>query len=86
MPRVIVVDPRARNDLAVAEAVSVLRAGGLVALPTETVYGLGARALDEGAIARVFKAKGRPSHHPLIVHVLDEDQAMALAACWPTQA
>lgn len=86
MPRIIVVDPRARNEVPVAEAVSVLRACGLVALPTETVYGLAARALDEHAIARVFQAKGRPTHHPLIAHVLDEDQARALAASWPTQA
>jgi L-threonylcarbamoyladenylate synthase len=53
----------------VKEAVSILRAGGLVAFPTETVYGLGARAFDAASCRRVYKAKGRPSDNPLIVHV-----------------
>ncbi|MFD5829941.1 L-threonylcarbamoyladenylate synthase [Lentzea sp. NPDC060358] len=53
----------------IAEAVAVLRAGGLVALPTETVYGLAADAENPAALARVFAAKGRPTTHPLIVHV-----------------
>jgi tRNA threonylcarbamoyl adenosine modification protein (Sua5/YciO/YrdC/YwlC family) len=53
----------------VAEAARVLRAGGLVAFPTETVYGLGADATSDMAVAGIFKAKGRPSDHPLIVHV-----------------
>ena len=86
MPRVLVVDPLAPSDGAIAEAVRVLRAGGLVALPTETVYGLGARALDERALARVFAAKGRPLHHPLIAHVANETQAARLAAHWPASA
>jgi L-threonylcarbamoyladenylate synthase len=86
MPRVLVVDPGAPSPDAVREAVRVLRAGGLVGLPTETVYGLAARALDERAIARVFAAKGRPAHHPLIAHVLDEAHARPLAARWPELA
>jgi L-threonylcarbamoyladenylate synthase len=53
----------------IARAVAVLRAGGLVALPTETVYGLGADAARDDAVARIFTAKGRPSGHPLIVHL-----------------
>ncbi|MFD8411062.1 L-threonylcarbamoyladenylate synthase [Streptomyces sp. NPDC059650] len=53
----------------IERAVGVLRAGGLVALPTETVYGLGANAEDSTAIARIFQVKGRPSSHPLIVHI-----------------
>ncbi len=57
----------------VEEAVSILRRGGLVALPTETVYGLGASALDPEAVARIFAVKRRPRHHPLIVHVADAD-------------
>ncbi len=89
MPRVIVVE-RLDSDpaalAAFAEAARVLRAGGLVAFPTETVYGLGARAFDERALARVFEAKGRPVHHPLIVHVEDEAQARMLAAVWPENA
>ena len=54
---------------AIAEAARILRAGGLVALPTETVYGLGANALDPAAIARIFAAKKRPSWDPIIVHI-----------------
>lgn len=53
----------------IAEAAGVLRAGGLVAFPTETVYGLGADAEDAAAVARVFRVKGRPPSHPLIVHL-----------------
>ncbi|WP_163509003.1 L-threonylcarbamoyladenylate synthase [Fodinicola acaciae] len=53
----------------IEEAAGVLRAGGLVAFPTETVYGLGANAEDAAAVARVFAAKGRPASHPLIVHI-----------------
>jgi len=86
MPRLIVVDPREPDVGALAEAVRVLRAGGLVAFPTETVYGLGAQALDERALARVYEAKGRPTHHPLIAHVENEAQARALARSWPETA
>ncbi len=56
---------------AVAQAVEALAAGRLVAFPTETVYGLGADAGNEAAVAGIFSAKGRPSDHPLIVHVPD---------------
>ena len=61
------------------EAVRILKSGGLVALPTETVYGLGANALDEQAVAKVFKAKNRPSFDPLIVHVASVAQARLIA-------
>jgi L-threonylcarbamoyladenylate synthase len=54
---------------ALAQAAQILRAGGLVALPTETVYGLGANALDASAVARIFEAKQRPSWDPIIVHI-----------------
>src|SRR5579872_6464070 len=70
----------------VAEAVAVLRQGGLVAFPTETVYGLGARALDATAVGRIFAAKGRPPRHPLIVHVSGEGDARPLALGWPAAA
>ena len=80
------VDPRSPQPAIVAEAARVLRDGGLVAIPTETVYGLAARAMTPEAVARVYAAKGRPTHHPLIAHVLDETQARALAASWPEQA
>ena len=69
MIRTRVVGPSAKNLALAAEA---LRGGGLVAFPTETVYGLGARAYDAAAARRVFKAKGRPSDNPLIVHIADE--------------
>jgi len=69
-----------RPDAAgIREAGKALREGRLVALPTETVYGLGANALDEGALARVFAAKDRPTFDPLIVHVADPQDAEALA-------
>src|SRR3990172_302230 len=57
------------DPAAIAEAAALLRAGELVAFPTETVYGLGADALDPLAVARVFEAKDRPSFDPLIVHI-----------------
>jgi len=56
------------------QAVAVLRSGGLVAFPTETVYGLGADASNDAAVARVFSVKGRPTDHPLIVHLADAEQ------------
>ena len=55
--------------LTLQRAASLLRAGQLVAMPTETVYGLAANALDEGAVRRIFAAKGRPADNPLIIHV-----------------
>jgi len=58
----------------IKQAVAVLRAGGLVAFPTETVYGLGADAANAEALAKVFAAKGRPHDHPLIVHIADAVQ------------
>ncbi len=59
----------------IGEAASILRAGGLVAFPTETVYGLGADARNGQAVARIYQAKGRPAFNPLIVHVADLDMA-----------
>lgn len=67
-------------------AAAELAAGELVAFPTETVYGLGARADDDAAVARIFAAKGRPADHPLIVHVGDVEGARAFAASWPPAA
>ena len=65
---------------AIEQAAQRLKQGGLVALPTETVYGLAARADDDAAVAQIFATKGRPSDHPLIVHVLGRDEALAFAA------
>jgi len=69
----------AADDTAVTEAARVLRAGGLVAFPTETVYGLGADATSGAAVARLYAAKNRPSFNPLIVHVADHAAARTLA-------
>ena len=71
---------------ALRHAADVLRRGGLVAFPTETVYGLGANALNPAAVARIFAAKGRPANNPLIVHVARIEQARELAADWPDAA
>jgi len=70
----------------VAMAAGVLRAGGLVAFPTETVYGLGADATSSSAIRKIFEAKGRPPTNPLIIHVADEPTARQFAASWPETA
>jgi L-threonylcarbamoyladenylate synthase len=67
-------------------AAELLRSGGLVAFPTETVYGLGANALDARAVARVFDAKGRPTFDPLIVHIVDRAWLPRLAAEFPDAA
>ena len=67
----------------IARAASLLRAGALVAFPTETVYGLGADARSDRAVARIFEAKGRPRFNPLIVHVADLDAARAIAELSP---
>jgi L-threonylcarbamoyladenylate synthase len=66
------------GETAVAEAARLLAAGGLVAFPTETVYGLGADATNAAAIARLYQAKGRPAFNPLIAHVGDLDAAMRI--------
>jgi L-threonylcarbamoyladenylate synthase len=70
-------------DSGIAEAASVLRAGGLVAFPTETVYGLGANALDARAAARIFAAKARPSFDPLITHLADAADLPGLVGAVP---
>ena len=80
------VDAATPQPEAIRRAADVLRAGGLVAFPTETVYGLGANALDPAAVARIFAAKGRPATNPLIVHVADADQVLTVAAAWPETA
>ena len=71
---------------AVARAAELLRAGEVVALPTETVYGLAANALDEKAVAKIFETKGRPAHNPIIVHVAGSEMARACVGEWPPVA
>lgn len=72
------------NDI--PRAVALLRQGELVALPTETVYGLGADALNPAAVAKIFAAKGRPSDHPLIVHLANAEQIVDWARDIPREA
>lgn len=86
MTETLRVDPDAPDPEALARAAAVLRGGGLVAFPTETVYGLGANALDPAAVARIYAAKGRPGYNPLIVHVAGVEEARRLAAPWPEAA
>ncbi|HEY7209100.1 MAG TPA: L-threonylcarbamoyladenylate synthase [Bryobacteraceae bacterium] len=71
---------------AIAQAGGIIRRGGLVAFPTETVYGLGGNALDPEAVARIYRAKERPFANPLIVHVADEAMARSLVLDWPPLA
>ncbi len=85
-PEVLAVEPANPDPAVIARAAATIRAGGLVAMPTETVYGLAGNALDPAAIARIYAAKGRPSHNPLIAHVADAAQAQTLAAEWPLMA
>ena len=75
------VDPEALR-----EAADRLRTGGLVVFPTETVYGLGANALDAEAVAKIYRVKGRPATSPLIVHVASVEEAREIAAEWPQMA
>jgi L-threonylcarbamoyladenylate synthase len=83
---IVSIDPVEPDPLTIDRAARILRGGGLVAFPTETVYGLGAHALDPEAVERIYAAKGRPAYNPLIVHVASEDAARALAADWPASA
>jgi L-threonylcarbamoyladenylate synthase len=71
---------------AIKAAAAKLRLGGLVVFPTETVYGLGANALDPAAVARIYRVKGRPATSPLIVHVASVEGAGAVVAEWPAKA
>jgi L-threonylcarbamoyladenylate synthase len=74
------------TDREIGQAVAVLRAGGLVAFPTETVYGLGADASSPAAVRRIFEAKGRPATHPVIVHLADAVQVAVWAREVPEHA
>jgi L-threonylcarbamoyladenylate synthase len=71
------------NEMSIAQAAQRIAAGDLLAFPTETVYGLGADACSDTAVAKIFAAKGRPADHPLIVHVSDAQAALAFAAELP---
>ena len=74
------------NEENIAKAAEVIKNGGLAAMPTETVYGLAANALNGEAVKKIFLAKGRPQDNPLIVHIADFDQIYDLCPAVPPQA
>jgi L-threonylcarbamoyladenylate synthase len=74
------------SEAELTRAAEILRRGGLVAFPTETVYGLGANALNDSAVRRIYAAKGRPATSPLIVHIAHRDMIPSVAAEWPDVA
>ncbi|MBI5363517.1 MAG: threonylcarbamoyl-AMP synthase [Planctomycetes bacterium] len=80
------VDAREPDPIVIGRAADELKRGGLVAFPTETVYGLGVNALDERAVERLYRVKRRPAVNPLIVHVADVPAARALVTRWPDAA
>jgi L-threonylcarbamoyladenylate synthase len=82
----LTVDAEHPSPTAIAAAAEVIRQGGLVAFPTETVYGLGADALSELAVRRIFAAKGRPAYNPIIAHVASVEHARTLVTRWPESA
>ncbi len=84
--KVLQTDSPQRFQEAVLEAAALLKAGQLVALPTETVYGLAANALNPDAVARIFEAKGRPPNNPIIVHIASLEMARACVRAWPELA
>jgi L-threonylcarbamoyladenylate synthase len=84
--QVLTINPEQPEADVIQQAAAVLRAGGLVAFPTETVYGLGANALDAESIARIYQAKGRPANNPLIVHIASVEQLEQVALDIPDVA
>lgn len=80
------VDPVNPGPEVIAAAAGIIQAGGLVAFPTETVYGLGANGLDARAVEKIFAAKGRPSDNPLILHIADMGDVFQLSSQVPLQA
>lgn len=84
--KLIKIDPENIDLQKLEEAANALRKGEIVAIPTETVYGLGADALNPGAVEKIFKAKGRPSDNPLIVHIADREWVERLTRSIPEKA
>ncbi len=82
----LMVGEASTSDPAIHRAARVIREGGLVAFRTETVYGLGANALSESAVRKIFAAKGRPATNPIIVHAAEASKAKALVSEWPPEA
>jgi len=86
MTRIFKVDPQQPDPEKITEAGRVIRDGGLVAFPTETVYGLGANALDSSAVARIFEAKERPKNDPIIVHIAELSTLKEITTDLPDEA
>ena len=86
MPNIIPTQPIELLEKAVRQAVALLTNGELVALPTETVYGLAANATNEIAVKKIYLAKGRPSNNPIIVHVSDIEMARNCVSEWTDEA
>ena len=86
MTHVLRVDPHSPEPEKISQAAEVIRSGGLVAFPTETVYGLGADALSTEAVRRIFEAKGRPLRDPIIVHISREEELELVAREVPLEA
>ncbi len=84
--KIIKINPKKPEISKIKEAAKILKRGGLVAFPTETVYGLGANALDEKAVKKIFKVKKRPFNDPLIVHIADKKDIYQLAKEVPPEA
>lgn len=84
--RIVKIDIKNIDDNLIDEAAALIKEGGLVAFPTETVYGLGANGLDEAAVLKIFKAKGRPQDNPLILHIQSIDQLLPLVSHVPDLA
>lgn len=84
--KVIKVEEDQIDEDVIEEAARIIQEGGLVSFPTETVYGLGANGLDEEAVSKIFKAKGRPQDNPLILHISDLDELDQLVSEIPDQA
>jgi L-threonylcarbamoyladenylate synthase len=84
--RVVGIDPIAPDRTVIAEAAAIIRAGQLVAFPTETVYGLGADGLSPAALGEIYAVKGRPPDNPLILHLASQDQLPLVAADVPELA
>lgn len=74
------------DETNLTEAATILSSGGIVAIPTETVYGLAGSAFDPSAVKKIFAAKGRPSDNPLIVHIADISEVSTVVSCFPEKA
>ncbi len=83
---ILEIDPANPDGRLIERAAAVIRKGGLVAFPTETVYGLGANAFDPVAVRRIYEAKGRPADNPVIVHVASVEGAKRIVAVWSEPA